>query len=305
MDLNALSIFVKVAEAGSFVGAARAADIPKSTVSRRIDELEAALGVRLLQRSTRKSELTDAGRSFYEHCRRIVEDVDDAVASVSEHQREPTGRLRFSTSVLLAERYVGRWAIEYMQAYPKVELDMYVAARKVDLLADGFDLVLRIGRFESSSHIGRRLAVAPSYLCASPAYLEAHGEPANLEDLRAHDAVLFSATRTREPWMLETMSGDCATISMASRLIVNSHPVAMDACMAGLGIAELPALIACDAVRDGRLRRVLPEWSNRSRWMHALYPSRAHVSATLRTFLDFLSDKLAPAPWDEEPARHP
>lgn len=299
MDLNALSVFVKVVEAGSFLGAARTADIPKSTVARRIDELEQHLGVRLLQRSTRKSELTEAGRSFYERCRQIVDDVDDAVAGVTEHQREPTGRLRFSASVLMGERYVGHWAVEYMRMHPKVELDMHLVARKVDLLADGFDLVLRVSRPESSSYIGRRLAPTPTYLCAAPSYLEAHGTPSTLEDLRKHQALLFSATRTKEPWDLEDENGDTASVAVSGQIVTNSFPILLEACRTGMGIAELPSLVCCDALRSGELVRVLPSWANRARWLHALYPSRAHLSATLRTFLDFMTEKLSPAPWLE------
>jgi DNA-binding transcriptional LysR family regulator len=297
MDLNAVSIFVRVVEAGSFVGAARAAGIPKSTIARRIDELEAHLGVRLLQRSTRKSELTEAGRSFYERSRQIVDDVEDAVASVTERQREPRGKLRITASALLGETYVGKWCTEYMETHPHVELDMFLSTRKVDLLADGFDLAFRVGRLESSSYIVRRLAPAPSYLCASPAYVEARGTPSATDDLRAHECIVYSPDRVRKPWELQNQEGDTVSISVAGRLVVNSHPVALHACVAGLGLADLPALVCCEAIRAGALVRLLPEWSNRSRQLHALYPSRQHLAATIRTFLDFMTDKLTPAPW--------
>jgi len=300
MDLNAVTAFVKVAEAGSFVAAARVTEIPKSTIARRVDDLEEFLGVRLLQRTTRRSELTDAGRSFYERCRQIVADLDDALASVSEHQREPRGKLRFSASVLLGEGYLGKWAVEYMQKYPQVQLDMYLAARNVDLLADGFDVVIRVGKLESSSHIVRRLAAAPSYICASPAYLDREGVPSTTDELGQRQCILFSADRVGTAWELENDRGDRVAIAVRGQLVVNSHVVALEACLAGLGIAELPALVCCEAVRAGRLVRVLPEWSNTTRWLHALYPSRQHLSATVRSFLDFMSDKLQPPPWELE-----
>lgn len=301
MDLNAVTLFVKVVEAGSFVGAARTAGVPKSTIARRIDELEASLGVRLLQRSTRKSELTDAGRSFYERSRQIVEDIDDAVASVSELQHEPRGKLRFSASMLLGEGYLGPWVVEYMKVYPKVELDMYLSARKVDLLADGFDLAIRVGPLESSSHIVRKLASAPSHICASPSYLQAHGTPTTTDELREHACIIFSPDRSPQHWQLQNGQGDSVSISMSGNLVVNSHPVALEACLAGQGLAELPALVCCEAIRSGRLVRLLPQWSNTTRCLHALYPSRQHLSATVRTFLDFISQKLSPPPWVLDP----
>jgi len=300
MDLNAVAIFVKVVEAGSFVGAARTAEVPKSTVARRVEELEGFLGVRLLQRSTRKSELTDAGRSFYERARRIVDDLDDAVANISEHQRAPRGKLRFTASVLLGEKYLGAWVADYLVRYPEVELDMYLGARRADLLQDGFDLAIRVGPLESSSHIVRRLARAPSYLCASPAYLAAHGTPTTTDDLKHHECVLFSGSRDRRPWSLANERGDEVSIAVSGRWVLNSHPVAMEACIAGVGVAELPTLVCCEALRDGRLVRVLPDWSNNTRWLHALYPSRQHLSATVRTFLDFMSERLQPPPWADD-----
>lgn len=298
MDLNAITVFVSVVEAGSFVAASRQTGIPKSTIARRVDELEAQLGVRLLQRNTRNSELTDEGRSFYERCRRIIEEVDDAVASVTEHQNEPRGKLRFTASVLLGEFYLGPWVVEYLQRYPGVELDMSLSARHMDLIADGFDLALRVGPLEPSSYIVRRLAAAPSFICASPAYLESNPAPVSTEDLRRHQTVVFSPDRTRSAWKLENAQGDRTTVNVGGPIVVNSHPVALHCCVGGLGLAELPALVCCEKLRSGELVRVLPEWSNKSRWLQALYPSRHNLSTTVRTFLDFLAERLTPAPWE-------
>ena len=297
VDLNAMSVFVTVVEAGSYVAAARVAGIPKSTIARRIEELEANLGVRLLQRSTRKSELTDAGREFYERCRQIVENVQDAVASVTEHQSEPKGKLRFTTSPLLAEMYVGRWTAEYMERYPEVQIDMFLSTRHVDLIADGFDLAVRASALAPSSHIVRRLAPAPSFICASPGYLEARGTPRSTEELKEHACVLFSPERVHPSWQLSNERGDHVSVSVTGPVLVNSPRVAQELCLAGRGLAELPAILCCDAVRSGDLVRVLPEWANESRTLHALYPSRRHLSPVVRTFLDFMADKLSPAPW--------
>lgn len=297
MDLNAIAIFVKVVEAGSFVGAAKLIDVPKSTISRRVTELEETLGVRLWQRGTRQSQLTELGRAYYERCRQIVLEIEEAAASVSQHQREPRGRLRLTTSVLMAESFLGEWCVEYMRKFPKTELDVYATARKVDLLADGFDLAIRVGPLEDSAHIVRKLAVAPQYICASPGYLTARGTPETTDDLRDHECVIFSPDRATPPWELENDSGDGLSVVVSGRYKINSLPAAFDACVSGFGLAALPALLCCDALRDGSLVRVLPAWSNKSRTVHALYPSRQHLSALVRTFLDFVTDKLKPPPW--------
>lgn len=297
MDLNAVAMFVKVVEAGSFVAAARSAGTTKSTVARRVDQLEESLGVRLLQRSTRKSQLTDAGRTFYERCRQIVADLDDAVASVTAQQVEPRGKLRFSTSVLLGELVMREWCAEFMQQHPQVELEMFLAARKVDLIAEGFDLVIRVGSPEPTSHVMRRLAPAPNYVCASPAYLEEHGTPTTIDQLRDHQGLIFSAERAAIPWVFEGEDGATASVQVPGLFLANSYPVLLEACLAGLGVAQFPALVCCDALRSGRLVQLLPESTTSRRWLHALYPSRRHLSAAVRAFLDFMSDKLTPAPW--------
>lgn len=297
MDLNAIAVFVKVVEAGSFLGAARTSEIPKSTIARRIDELEASLGVRLLQRSTRQLSLTEVGRAYYERCRRIVEDIDDASASVSSHQREPQGKLRFTTTSQLADAYIGQWAVEYLQRYPRVELDMFLTGRRVDLLGDGFDLAFRVGRLERSTHIVRQLGPIPRYVCASPAYLEAHGVPRTPQDLRDHQCVVHSPERAKQPWALDNDQGDSVSVAVTGRLVVNSFEVALHACLAGFGIAYLPSFICCESIVEGRLVHLLSEWQSSASTLHALYPSRLHLSPMVRTFLDFMTEKLTPTPW--------
>ena len=305
MDLNAITIFIRVVEAGSFVGAARAAEIPKSTVARRVDELEAALGVRLLQRSTRKLSLTEAGRTYYERCRELIGELEDATASVSSQGSEPQGKLRFTTSVLMAETYLGQWCLEYLRRYPKVELDMHLTTRQVDLVAEGFDLALRASPLETSGHIVRKLAPAPRYVCASPAYLEKHGTPQSPRDLRDHDCISFSPDRSRTPWTFENEEGQTITVPVTGKLIVNSYPVALQACEAGLGIAHLPGFLSCQGLRTGTLVPLLREWSDTHSTVHALYPSRQHLSPAVRTFLDFIAEKVEPSQWvfDTEPAK--
>ncbi len=297
MDLNALTVFVRVVEAGSFVGAARVSQIPKSTIARRIDELEASLGVRLLERSTRQLRPTEAGLSFYERCRQIVEDIEDATATVSSRQQEPQGRLRCTTSVLMAETYMGKWCVEYLERYPKVELDLYLANRRVDLVAEGFDLAIRIGELEPSSTIVRRMLPAPLFICASPDYLREYGSPTTPQDLSDHACVVFSPERAKQSWALRNEAGDTVSVSVAGRMVVNSLAVAFDACVAGFGIARVPSFLCSEALERHDVVHLLPQWCSTSKYVHALYPSRKHLSPTVRTFVDFMTEKLAASPW--------
>lgn len=298
MDLNAIAVFASVVEAGSFVAAAKATGISKSTAARRVSELEEALGVRLLQRSTRQMQLTDAGQAFYERCRRILADLEDATEAVTARGTEPRGLLRMTTSAHLADAFLDEWAVEYLLKYPEVELEMYLSTRKMDLIADGFDLAVRAGPLVSSSYIVRKLARAPQYVCASRGYLEEHGTPTNLEELKEHACILFEPQRAPSPWRLQRHGGDSVSFQVDGRIRVNGLPSAVRACRAGLGIALLPAIACCDEVLSGDLVHLFPEWSTTDNWVHALYPSRRHLSATVRTFIDFVADKLDSPPWE-------
>ncbi len=293
LNLNALRLFVKVVEAGSFVGAAKALGIPKTTVSRRLSELEAHLEVRLLQRDSRRLSLSPEGTRFYNRCQKIISDIDDAVLELCEGAKTPGGPLRVTCSPLIGESFLGEWCLEYLQEFPNVNLELSFLGRKTDLIEEGFDVAIRAGIPASSNLIARKFTKVSQYLCASPSYLEEHNAPLQPAELSEHKCISYNANRTRAPWTLHNEAGDSQRIDVSGAVLANSYPLVLKACTSGHGIASMPAFLCCEELRKGSVVRVLPKWSQSPHWIFALYPSRENLSVTMTSFLDFLSRKFS------------
>jgi DNA-binding transcriptional LysR family regulator len=285
IDLNAMTVFARVAQCGSFSGAARALKMPKSTVSRRISELEQSLGARLLQRTTRRLSLTDVGQAFVQHCTRIAAEVEEAERAVSEHQAEPRGTLRVTAPMNF--EFLGPIVSEYLEANPGVELELVCADRVVDLVQEGFDVAIRAGKLVDSSLVARRLGNHRAQLVASPRYLARAGMPREPKSLEHHDGLLFGGGGPRRVWRLER-DRKRLEVTPRARLMVNDYAVMTEAALSGLGIALLPEVRVAEAIADGRLVRVLPKWSAPEVPLHAVYPSTRHLAPKVRAFLDHL-----------------
>jgi len=300
VDWNQLHVFAGVVEAGSFTRAGKRLGMPKSTVSARVAALEEHLGVRLLNRTTRKVSLTEAGADFYERCRGIVADVEEAERSVTEHQVSPRGTLRVTTPVELTSAYLGSIAAAYCARYPEVELDIVSTDRVVDLVDEGFEVGVRMGTLPDSSLIARRLAGIGNLLFASPRYLRARGEPKSPEQLASHDCVLFTSPNEPTVWRLTRGDGKRAEVEVSGRLSINSLDAVCDAVVADGGIAFLPSYMAKSLEDEGLLQRVLPGWRGREVGLYIVFPSNRHMSAKVRSFVDFLTHELSPPPWSVE-----
>lgn len=298
MNLNDLNILVRVVEDGSLTAAANRLDLPKSSVSRTLARLEADLGVRLLQRTTRSLSLTDAGQAFYQRIRRNLEDIEDAERALSEWQRSPRGHLRITLPIELGMRFMGTAVAEFMQQHPDVSIEAELSSRLVDLVEEGVDLGLRIGHFNDANLIGRRLGQLHARFYASPGYLAAHGTPDSIAALASHDFVLFRQPRENH-MKISTCEGDAreTEITVRGRLSTNNAHLQLDAMTAGLGMGLLPGFVADQAVQDGRLTPVLPDCRVRLGELWAMTPSRAHMSSALRAFIDFLVPRLQQHPW--------
>lgn len=297
MDWNQLHVFAGVVEAGSFTGAGQRLGMPKSTVSARVSALEEHLGVRLLHRTTRKVSLTDEGAAFYERCRRIVADIEEAERSVTELQVHPRGTLRVTAPVDLTNTYLGRIAAAFCARYAEVEIEIVSTDRVMDLLEEGFEVGIRIGALRDSSLVSRRLAKISSQLYASPSYLDDRGRPSAPADLAGHECVVFSSPRDPTVWTLTSDDGEHAEVRVSGRLTINSLSAVRDAAVAGSGIAFLPLFMGADLEGDSRLERVLPRWQGREGGLFVVFPSKRHMSAKVRAFVDFLSNELTPPPW--------
>lgn len=297
IDLNEMMVFAHVAREGSFTAAARSLGIPKSTVSRRVVSLEERLGARLLHRTTRKINLTEAGAVYYERCRQILTDVLEADRHVAHLQEEPRGLLRLSAPTLVGEAFLTRIVLQYMERFPEVSVDMVLGGNLVDLVTEGFDLAVRVGELQDSSLVVRKLGQVSSYLCATPEYLEEHGYPEHPSDLQKHACIVFGADRVGATWSF-IKDRNTLSVPVTSRLMVNSMAAARDAALASMGIARLPAFLCADLVREGKLRVVLCGWNKGGVAIQAVYPSRRHLSCKVRSFLDFLVQETSPPPWE-------
>lgn len=298
MDLNEALLFARVAELGSFTGAARALGLPKSTVSRKVAELEARLGARLMQRTTRKLHLTDAGRLYYHHAARAVHEVEDAELAVARLQDAPRGLLRVTAP--LNFDYLAPIFTDFLLRYPEVDVDLVCTDRVVDLVEEGFDLGIRAGKLGDSTLVGRPLGQMRTELVASAAFARSRGLPKEPCDLERLPALVFGAARQRDVWVLER-GEEALTVRLRPRYIVNDFEILRQATLAGLGIANLPIARITSDLRERRLVRALPGWTQAAAPLAAVYPSARLLSPKVRVLLDFLKERLTPPPWERGP----
>jgi len=289
-DLNAAHLFVEVVQRGSFTGAARALGLPKSTLSRRIGELETRLGARLLQRTTRSLSLTDLGAAYFERVHRIVSDLGEAEAAVLDAQSTPRGVLRLTAPPDLGMVLLPRALPEFSQKYPEVELVLDLSGRRMDLVAEGFDVALRAGHHLDGSVIGKVIATSSTALYASPAYLEKRGVPSRLEDLTSHDCLVFGSTPERK-WSFEH-EGRTDEVMVHGRVAIQDYGYLLLTTLSGAGIAPLSDMLVGPDLHRGRLQRVLPEHTQAQETLYVVYPSRTFLPAKTRAFVDFIAERF-------------
>ena len=296
MDLNDIVVFTKVVETKSFTGAAEQLGQPKSTVSRKLAQLEERLGVRLVQRTTRKLALTDIGQAYYERCSRIVADVAAAEQLVTDMQSTPRGRLRMTAPVDLSMRYLGMIVADFLSNHSDINIELEATDRVVDLIEEGFDLAVRFGTLPESTLIARRLCSISAVMCASPAYLARRGTPTTIEELDEHDRVLFTPSPRTQSW---TMShGDqIYEFGRPARFASNNVGAVHEAAASGAGIAVLTDFIVASDCARGNLAYVLPGWTARAIEVNAVYPARQNLPPRLSLFLEHLAKSLSPPPW--------
>ncbi len=298
MDLNDIVVFTKVAETKSFTGAADVLGLPKSTVSRKLAQLEERLGVRLVQRTTRKLALTDIGEMYYERCSRIVHDVVAAEQLVTDMQATPRGRLRITATVDFATRWVGDIVASFLAQHPDIYIELQASDEVVDLIEAGFDVAVRFGPMPESTLIARRLCSLTLVLAASPAYVAAKGGIKTIDELDAVEHVLFTPTTATQAWTLHDGGELTHEFGRPARFASNNYGAVRDVALAGGGVALLSEFMIADDLAAGRLVRVLPDWHTRVTEVHAVYPARHNLPPRLTLFLDHLARALNPPPWE-------
>lgn len=289
-DLEAVRVFVQVVQSASFTAAAKQLGLPKSTVSRRVAQLEAQLGVRLLHRTTRKLSLTDAGELYFSRASGVIMELEAAERDVLTMQASPRGRLRITAPADFSS--LAAVVSRFQSAHPEVEVFASMTQRRVDLVGEGFDLALRAGPLDDSTLIARRLAMLRSGLYASPDYLAAHGEPTDTGGLSGHRLVLFSRRDNRGMWTLFDASGEATVVAVDAALAGDDYAYVHNAVLSGAGIGLLPFFIGQPSVAAGTLRRVLPGIEGPHAPLNAVYPSPQHLTPKVRAFIDFASEAL-------------
>ena len=286
MDLFAsMRMYVAVVDGGSFAAAADKLNVSRAMVSKQIQKLEEHLGTRLLNRTTRRLSLTETGREFHERSLQIIGDVEEAEQIAGQMTRRPQGVLRVTIPLSYGQHRLAAIIGDYTQAYPQVQLDISVSDRKVDLIEDGLDLAIRIGAMPQSDLIARKIGGVRSIVCAAPAYLARHGAPQTPADLSRHACLGYTLSGTG--WRLEGPDGP-VIVPISGPIRADNGDILRLAAIKGAGILFQPQFIVGADIEAGRLVRVLPDWQSAELGVHAVYPSRKHLSAKVRTFIDFL-----------------
>ncbi len=292
-NLNDLAYFVAVVDHGGFSAAARATGLEKTRLSRRMAALESRLGVRLLQRSTRRIALTEAGERFFVEARTLVEGAQSVYDSVADLRREPAGTIRLTCPQVMAQNYLAPILPGYLVTHPKVKLELDASDRHVDLLKERFDLALRahVKIEDSSGLVARELGQARRVLVASPALLDAIGRPEVPEDLSARDTIgrLSDVHDGQARWALNDSQGRAAIVPHVARLSSDDLRMQLEAAIHGVGIALLPEPIVSGSVRNGILEVVLPQWSATAHVIHLLYPPPRGMLPSVRSLIDYLT----------------
>lgn len=293
--IDVMKIYVRVAELGSFTQAADSLGLAKASTSAAVRELEAELGTRLLQRTTRKVTMTQDGQAFYERSRDMLAELDELQSMFQQGESGLAGRLRVDLPVAIARNIVMPALSSFLDAHPRLQLDLSSTDRLVDVVQEGFDCILRVGWLSDSSLVARPLGAFPMFNCASPAYISRFGMPTMLADLAHHRLVDYAPALGGRGALFEYLDGSVRrSVEVPAVLAVNNSDAYQAACLAGLGIIQAPLTGMAHALADGRLVAVLPDYCAAPMPVTLLYPSRRHLSRRARVFMDWLAETLKP-----------
>ena len=300
-DLEAWAIFAKVAERGSFAGAAQALGLSNPTVSKAIARLEARLGVALLSRTSRRLSLTEAGSAALVRAGRILQDGEALEDEAAEQSDVARGLVRISAPLSFGTAYVGATLPAFLQDYPEVTLDFALSDRRVDLIAEGFDLALRIAALEDSSLLARRLCTVRIMLVASPAYLDRHGRPSHPAQLKDHHALGYTGGATRGIWRFQHPQFGEETVEPPVRIWTDNADLLNPALLAGHGLALQPEFLVWREIRDGQLEVAMLDWTAPALGLHLITPPSPLRPLRVQVLIDHLAKTLAGAPWANTP----
>lgn len=299
-NLADIAVFVRVVERGSFTLAADDLSVSRAVVSKYISRLEERLGARLLNRTTRRLALTEAGATLFEASRGALERIEEAESAVAQYQSAPKGRLRVSAPMSFGILHLGPALADFARQFPGVTLDIRLDDRFVNLLEENVDVAVRIGTLTDSSLVARKLAYTRAVACASPAYLAEHGEPATPEDLASHDCLIYSYLANANVWRFLARDGREIPVAVSGNMRINNGIVLAEAALAGRGVLVTPSFYVAPMLRDGRLKRLLADYRLPELGIYAVYPQSSHVPPKVRAFIDYLAARFGRKPeWEK------
>lgn len=294
-DLSGIAVFAAVVEEGSFTAAAEKLGQSKSAVSKQVTRLEQRLGAQLLARTTRRLNLTEVGQAYYERCRRIISEAEEAELAVTKLQDVPRGRLRVSAPLSFGIAHLAAALPDFMCAHRELSVDIDFSDRKVDLVEEGFDLAVRISVLQDSSLIAKRIAETRIVLAATPAYWEEMGRPTHPTDLVNHDCLTYTYLNAPNTWRFRDPDnpGEEISVRVKGPMTSNNGNILMQTAASGIGIVFTPTFICADAIRSGVLVTALEEYEPEPIGIYAIYPPNRHLSAKVRAFIDFLTARFS------------
>jgi len=290
--LTQMETFAAVVDAGSFTTAADQLGISKSFVSKQVTQLENSLGTRLLHRSTRKLNLTDEGRRFYQHCELIVSEAEKARTEMMESHENPRGRIRMAIPQSLIISQARETLMRFQEEYPDIELEIIASGAIENLVDEGFDLALRVGQLEDSALICRKLSECLFQTVASPEYINKHGRPRHPTDLTHHNCLIYASSSSGRKWRFSDPNGKEVTVNSRGNLICNDGHMIITAALQGLGVVHGPSILYQPYIESGELELLLPEYTLPPISISVLYPSKQNLSRKVSVLIDFLSQHL-------------
>ncbi|MEQ8267319.1 MAG: LysR family transcriptional regulator [Parvibaculum sp.] len=299
VDLNAYAVYAKVVELGGFTAAAEALGLSKSMVSRQVSTLEDELGVRLLNRTTRRIAVTEAGAVVFERALRIVMEAQEAAEEATCVEGAVRGQLRINAPMSFGIAQLGPVMPEFMARYPELNVDLVLNDQRVNLIEEGFDVSLRISALTDSSLIARQLAPVERYIVGAPSYFEKHGVPQRPADLGSHDFMLYTLLSRPNLLEMENGRGEKEQVELKGRFLCNNADAMVEMMLKGMGLVFSPDVLCHEHLKSGKLVRVLQDWTVPALTLHVIYPHARHLAAKVRAFVDFTAEKFGPgkAPW--------
>ena len=299
-NLTDIAIFVKVVELSSFTAAAEALEMSQPVVSKAVTRLEERLGARLLNRTTRRLSLTEAGAELFRRSVRAISDIEDAELEVARFQTEPRGTLRVSAPMSFGILHLGPLLSEFLERYPGVQVDLHRDDKHIDMVEEAFDVAIRIGTLQDSNLVARKLSTCRQVACASPAYLAKHGTPERPEDLIEHRCILYTYLSTPREWRFTDPNGELTVVPITGQLQANNGLLGREAALAGAGIVLLPTFYLGEQLRTKQLVPILCKFRPMELSISAVYPERRNLLPKVRTFVDYLASQWSPeAPWEK------